>query len=251
MIYYESNVFYKTGDEDLDLEPLQKIFTFEQVKVIGELYKVVDHTIFFRGSCNLAYRLGVSDYFDFCNVTKWLPPLRQYAYNTNMYFQDMAQIRFEMCMHGDNKQFFIRPCSPFKTFAGQIYTPENFITECMYINQTNGDEYQLCGITDYVRTPKVEWRCIMINNKYVSGSQYLLNGELELHPYVPSHVIEFANKIAKDPFFQNKFEFVLDICSDENDKIYLLEVNGFQTSSFYLADYELVYDTWRKSIYNI
>ncbi len=63
-----------------------------------------------------------------------------------------------------------------------------------------------------------EWRCIFVNGKYVSGSQYMDKGELAVAPEVPTFVIEFAEKIAANNYFLNIFDFVIDIGPEGGDR---------------------------------
>jgi hypothetical protein len=69
------------------------------------------------------------------------------------------------------------------------------------------------------------------------------DGELELNPHVPRDVWEFAETVGRDPFFLNTFDFVIDI-AETPEGLKLVEVNAFETASFYAADLKTVYKIW-------
>lgn len=88
-----------------------------------------------------------------------------------------------------------------------------------------------------------EWRTIFINGEYVSGSQYMKNGELDIVKEIPEEVVNYAKRLAEDDYFLNIFEFVIDV-AELDYRLALVEINGFETASFYGADLDLVYKTW-------
>lgn len=75
-------------------------------------------------------------------------------------------------------------------------------------------------------------------------------GEKELSPEIPPEVIEFAQELAQNPYFQNIFEFTLDVGQTPKG-LRLIEVNGFETASFYAANLHKVYQAWAESFQNL
>ena len=114
------------------------------------------------------------------------------------------------------------------------------------VKNKNVDPFTMCMYSPS-RFIKTEWRCIFVNGEYVSGSQYMTRGELDVSSTVPQNVINRAIDISKESYFTNVFDFVIDIgeVEDEFDgeELKLIEVNAIETCSFYAADLHKVYKT--------
>ncbi len=201
-----------------------------------------------RGSMTMAQKCGVT--FGFAHVDKWLPKFREIAVNDEAVFVDMKYAQTIIATEGDK---YLRPLSPFKEFAGQLFSIEQIDKEVAWLKQgknINAEEL-MCAISP-ARYINREWRCIFVDNKYVGGSQYMQSHELEVSPEVPERVIEFAQSIAADSYFTNIFDFVLDVGECYNvynaTELKLVELNGFETASFYAADLAKIYSAWAKSL---
>ena len=205
-----------------------------------------DYSGVFRGSLALAARLGKR--FPWADALAWAPAFRQKLLSKNFFFLDADGI-----LHASDFDFpcswplFIRPTSGTKTFSGGVFTKEQFEVEMRFlVNTRNGNPFTTCLVAS-PRAIKREWRTIFVNNQYSSGSQYMLSGEKVLSPYVPTAVVEFAAACANADYFQNIFDFTLDV-AESDDGLCLLEVNGFETASFYAADLDKVYSDWAAAL---
>lgn len=195
-----------------------------------------------RVCLGLARRLYGDKHFEYANALKWAPYFRDELVNFDYKITDLQDMIKYRESYPISYPKFIRPVSPFKEFSGNVYTKKEFQKEYdFYINNRNGDKFLICLISQYIKIDK-EWRCIFINNEYVSGSQYMVNGELNLSPIVPPDVIKKAKELAADAYFQNIFDFVLDI-GEVDGIMKLIEVNAFETASFYAADLDKIYRT--------
>lgn len=172
----------------------------------------------------------------------WMPELKLFALNREDYvFLDMFEI---LCGYKDfTWPLFIRPTSGRKEFSGNVFTLESWRNEEKYAENRNIGN-PICMISSPQKLGK-EYRCIFINGKYVAGSQYMDKGEKSVDPEVPEEVKAYAIKISEDDFFINLFEFVIDVV--ETDKgLRMVEINCFNTASFYAADLDVIYSTWAK-----
>jgi hypothetical protein len=239
MFILEEGLFHE--DHESDTQSLIKKY-FSDVSIINKdtihLRNLPsDYTGLFRGSLALATKLNRIK--NFTNALEWAPILREFLASEYFLFLDAKGI----LQHNLNWPLFIRPTAGNKSFSGNVYTREKFKIEYDYLTvNKNYSPSTLCMFASPVEI-FTEWRCIFINNEYCSGSQYMQNGELSVNSNVPEYVIEFANKIISHEFFLNLFEFVLDI-GLTNDGLKVIEVNGFETSSFYGADLDKIYQTW-------
>lgn len=196
----------------------------------------------FRGSLALAMLRG--EKFDYANAMKWLPYFRKEAVSRDAVFVDMAYA--ESLLHFNQK--FMRPVSPMKEFSGDIFNRQKLRREIAFLTQNkNLHPHEIMCLVAAPVAIKTEWRCVFVNNKYVSGSQYMTNGQLDVNRLVPDNVREYAQFLAAKPYFQNIFECILDIGAVEK-QLKLVEVNGFETSSFYAADLDAIYSAWADSL---
>ena len=244
---YKPNLLLQTGifTEDEHFGPLPIISKYFEPTFINTVedarFWKDSYTGGFRGSLSLARILGHK--YEYANALNFMPEFRKKLINPEVLFTDFADLF--------NKQFplFVRPVSPFKEFSGNVYTKEKLQEEFDFLVQNkNVSPNIICSFCN----PKIlgrEWRTIFINNKYVSGSQYMDEGELNIQKEIPENVVEFAKEIAASDYFLNKFEFIIDVGEVEG-RLALVEINGFETASFYGADLDLVYKTWAASFFD-
>lgn len=196
----------------------------------------------FRGSLALAMLRG--EKFEYANAMKWLPYFRSEAVSKDGIFVDMAFA--ESLMHFNPK--FVRPASPMKEFSGDIFNRHKLRKEIAFLTQNkNLHPHEIMCLVAAPVAIQTEWRCVFVNNKYVSGSQYMTNGQLDVNRIVPDTVREYAQFLAAKPYFINIFDFVLDIGKTQ-DGLRLVEINGFETASFYAADLDAIYSAWSETV---
>lgn len=191
----------------------------------------------FRGSLYLAHKLRTS--MEWTDTLQWLPILKKWSVHKEYFFLDLNEITVRDSIHWPK---FVRPCSGKKIFSGNVYSREGLQRELDFLVQNKNVDNTLCLVSKPQQL-KREWRCIFIDNDFCAGSQYMLNGEKDLKPELPEEVKDYAIQISRDPFFLNRFEFIIDI-AETNEGLRLVEINAFPTSSFYLANLDLVYSTY-------
>jgi len=225
-------------DEFQETRPI--IEKYFEVEDATDIFQYRGQNRLFRGSLSLARVLG--NKFEFANGLKWVPYFRRELVNPGVIFTDLSDIV--------NIDFpaFVRPVSPFKEFAGNVFTEESWKSEYDWLLSKNTDPFLICAHCRPVRIGR-EWRCIFINGKYVSGSQYLMDGELSIKAEIPEEVIEYARALSKLDYFLNEFEFTIDV-AETDDGLKLVELNAFPTASFYAADLDKIYSEWQKSLDN-
>lgn len=191
-----------------------------------------------RCSLSLARRLGHK--FEYANALKFMPYFRASLINPDTFFTDFAALG----LRPDLFPLFIRPVSSFKEFSGNVYTWDSYNIEFSHFKQRGNDPHIICACATPVKIAK-EWRCIFVNQEYVSGTRYMVNSELSVSSDIPSEVIEFAKNISKYSYFDNIWDYVIDI-GQIDDRLALVEINAFETASFYGADLDKIYFEWSK-----
>lgn len=242
-ILFQHGLFYEDEHNDT-LEIIKKYFDVTLITdndiVLNRTFSIQDYDAF-RGSIALATKYNQLK--PWCNALKWAPFFKNSLINPDYIFLDAKSI-----IQSEKLEWplFIRPVAGDKIFSGNVYTKEKFQTEFNYfaINK-NGDPNTICLVCSPVKVER-EWRLIFVNKEYVSGSQYMVNSEFCVDPSVPDYIVDYANRhIATSDFFINKFEFIIDMAETENG-IKLVELNQFETASFYAADLEKIYHTYSK-----
>lgn len=239
-LYLQNNLFWEEEDNPEYLDIIKKSF---DVQVLTPEFYTTDfrnfNPRFFRGSLGYARRLKRN--YEFTNCLSWIPEFREFILDPNSWFTDMGYL----AKRNHPNYFFARPVDGFKTFAGQVFNQEQFKTEYNFLKQNKNIPDSLICMVSAPKAIGNEWRTVFINNQYVDGCQYLPTVEKN----IPDKVRDFAIMLSKNPFFLNKFDFVIDIC-EHYDDIYLLEINSFECSSFYAMDLDKIYSTWANSITN-
>lgn len=132
-------------------------------------------------------------------------------------------------------QLFIRPAKDTKLFSGQIMSRiqlSNWIKDL----EEKGLEQILDTVVlvSTVKTVEHEWRCFIVNGKFITGSHYSSLGQLAVSSEVPETVISFVE--------QHKFNYpvyCIDVCSlYRNDELFIIELNGFNSCGVYASDVE-------------
>lgn len=241
LILLETDLF--TEDELQDTrEVISKYFQVEPVSLAIALYHREGlQRCVKRCSLQVAAQLGHK--FEYADVLNWMPVFRRHTVSpSSTFFVELEYIK-DYKDSSSFKSTFIRPVSPFKTFSGQVFASrDKFVEEYNFmVRNKNVDPKLLCMVSDAKQIDQ-EYRCIFINNEHVSSSKYMDKGQPSIEPSVPERVIDFAKMLSKNTYFQNVFNFVIDVgvC---NDTLYMIEVNAFETASFYAADLDLVYKT--------
>ena len=132
---------------------------------------------------------------------------------------------------------FIRPDSGAKTFTGQLINLDNLWPQLDNIlDHASMPVDQIIAIISSPKIIEKEWRCVVVNKKVITFSQYLENDEENYKREIDKEALELANKIAQEKW-QPDIAYTLDICKSDNEYL-LLEVNSFSCSGLYMCDVE-------------
>ncbi len=240
ILYLETDLFHEEEIDKDYISTISRFFNIKPISFYSLLYDKPKNAQFLRSSLQVAQQLGYK--FEFSNCLNWLPIFRQNCANSDAYFNDIKYF-----VEG-NAAFplYLRPAHGLKAFAGQVFeTQERLKTEYNHVTKNLNYTDNLICLAAKTKIVQYEWRLVFVNGKYISGSQYMKNGKLSIGR-ISDSVIEFAQKIAANPYFQNIFNFVLDICSIHG-YLKLLEINSFECSSFYGADLAEIYKAYAES----
>ena len=243
----EDDLFYE--DEICDTKAIiSKYFNIELFK-----YGTVEAPTLmgkdFRTSLNLARRMKFDTKpFD---CTSWVPFLRKYMISPSYtFFNELGFIKNYISEF--DFPLFVRPSNGHKTFSGQVFkTKDKFIEECNFLKQQNIHDDLLCMYSTNPRKLGSEYRCVYINHWFTDMSKYMTNGEKDVAHEYNEEARVFADKIANvliDIGYASIISnFVIDVAKVENE-YKLIEINCFETASFYACDLNKIYSEWQKHI---
>ena len=200
----------------------------------------------FRGSLNFAKRFKFN--YNFADCKSWIPVFRKYILSPgHTVFNDLGYYAYYYSEY--DYPLYLRPADPYKSFAGQVFlTKEKFIQEYNYLTKNLNFSDDLMCVSAPIRKIDREWRTVFINQTFVDGCLYMKGNDfVEVEPGCPSGVQQLASKIAESDYFINEPNFVIDIC-ESGGKLFLLEINSFESSSFYGTDLDKIYLTWAKTL---
>lgn len=139
----------------------------------------------------------------------------------------------------DTQRLFIRPDSEQKTFSGQLIT----------LDQLRGHELkELLKIA--TMDPSIiiardqpivsEHRFFLSENTIISACQYKSRSKFQLLAETPSSAHEIAEFVARHHWLPAPI-FTADICLLANGECKLVEINPFNSSSFFLTNIEKIF----------
>lgn len=200
------------------------------------------------GSLNLAKQV--------CRTKKWIPGVfcdfqnfrcltyfpfyGKYLLNNKYFFLNLLELkrRKDEILSFFDGQFFIRPDRGDKPFTGHVVAEHSFDSDINFLLNYNQVD-NVVMVAETVNIDK-EYRFIVSNNKVITGSQYKIDGKLDLIEVSDGPVVEYANSILNNDW-QPDPAFVIDICEVEG-KFYLLELNSFSCSGIYAANQDIIID---------
>lgn len=252
-LFYQTDVFA----EEVDLDFLKDVFGREYVipftrqdilnsnkDLLLELYNSTNY--FIRSSCQsfkFLKRKKESRIVEKFDCTDWLPKMKRFALNSDYNFLDLEELQQRFDFFADY-ELFVRPNSGDKVFSGNVFTYHALKLELDHLRQRNIDPREILCMYAPLKELNKEYRLIFIDGKYVSGSQYLNGGEIDISNVVTPNVIEFAQTIMdSNPIYT---DFCIDIVEGDNSSK-IVEFNSIHTSSFYSADMAAIYKKIKKT----
>lgn len=157
-------------------------------------------------------------------------------------FRDVCEIRDgQLNPMPMESKFFVRPNDDLKLFPSGVYTL-NDLNEMM--NNATEDLTEPVNLNTEISISSVkninrEWRLIMVDGRFITGSQYLP----QMASVVPTEVIEIAETAAT--IWTPAPVFVMDV-ADDGGNFKIIECNCFNGSGFYKSNLDLVIRTVSK-----
>lgn len=248
MLWIIENDAFSKGDILLDtLKKNDKHFIVWKDELwITKDYKKISNECIFHGSLDNAYKLK--------NEMNWNPGslcdeigfsysyvyanYKDFILNKNCIFttiKDLMENKLlldKLCK--SSSKFFARPNSPLKEFSGRILDKNNLLLahfDYGFYHEDMNLQIVLSEVKDITK----EYRFVCVNNKIISGCEYIANGrEGKVILDKINKVWDYAQKIA-DCKKQKDFAYIIDICESE-EKLFLVEMNPFSGADLYVCE---------------
>lgn len=186
---------------------------------------------------------------------KWRPGawLTEHNYRCSTYYPHferfLLNVPYELCSLGTltlsrNKEIlcryavwnrvFLRPDSGLKPFTGTVVDlvdPDMSLASICY--SRDKDEMVLVSRPKRIMS---EWRIFIVEEEIITGTRYLTDGETDMSPDVPEEVYSFVREILAATTFRPDPAFSMDVCSDPDGRLRLLEINGLSGAGIYEAN---------------
>lgn len=134
------------------------------------------------------------------------------------------------------KEFFVRPCSDKKEFAGYVTTRYEFSDWQQKVIDLEGNSSytSLSSDDDVIIAPvkhiNAEYRFFVVDGKVVTGSLYKQGSRVFYSDHVDACVTEYAQKMVD--MWQPNRAFCLDV-ADVDSKYKVIEINAINSAGFY------------------
>ena len=160
--------------------------------------------------------------------------------NDNAHFIDIngnEGMKFE-------KDMFIKPSKDLKAFVGGIIkegqTIEDFVKNGRY---QAGWQTEIALIAE-VKDIYSEYRFFVLGDEVITGSRYIINGEVVTSTIIPEELLNTAKEYAK--LYTPHKLFTMDIAVMKNGDYKIVEYNAFNGSGHYECDLFKLFDKLNK-----
>lgn len=213
-------VYYNKNNIEITLSEIKSL-NYDNIVIFSTLYltefnkfKCLDTVNFLKSNLFID-----NSKFSYNNYSKYVPIL-----NDDFIYYDSILDNYDLYFDND---MFIRPDQDGKPFKSGILNSKQTIES--YLKNT-WFKYDSPFIVAETKKINSEFRFICSDEKIITGSRYMLNGEFDTSNYIPDEIYNHSEKIRK-MYIPSKY-FTMDICQTENG-IKLVEYNNFNQSGMY------------------
>jgi len=215
---------------------------------LGDFYP--DNTcVFFYGSLQMARRIlrekkwnpGAFLTLENYRCEIYYPHMENFLFNTPYKILPLDRViaskkELEEQYGGGHGCLFIRPDSGFKTFTGKVFSTDTLESEFDQLMGFYGFLKSTLALVSSPKNIKREYRMFVVDDKVVAGSTYRRNRRSSISPDVPYEVYTFTRTVLAETTFRPDPAWVIDICEDEDGKLWVLEIGSISCCGIYGAD---------------
>ncbi|CAH7340341.1 hypothetical protein VCHA53O466_40016 [Vibrio chagasii] len=141
-----------------------------------------------------------------------------------------------MLLDNFNDSVFIRPNTGLKSTEAAVLSSHSELCDWVEFNRkhrsiSDNELFWLSNVQDI----KNEYRFCISGGLVISGSSYIVNGEIKSEKTVPREVYEFASQVCKTITLEDS-TFILDVALLACGTMKVIELNSFSSSGMYMLD---------------
>lgn len=142
-------------------------------------------------------------------------------------------------MHEElQREYFIKPASDLKLFKGGVFDPGMSLYQQVcaggMVENAFLEAKDDLVVLAHVREVTYEYRFLVVDGEVITGSQYLVHGEVKYDADVPQRLYDEAVRVAK--LYKPALAFTLDLCLTGKNEIKIVEYNCINASGLYHCD---------------
>lgn len=238
----------RSAVEELGLES-REIKTIQLFSGLGNLYPDTEEScVFFFGSLQMARKIlrekkwkpGAFLTLENYRCEAYYPHMESFLFNTPytlLPLNRMLATREKLEeQYGGHGCLFVRPDSGFKTFTGQIFELGTIQAEFDKLRGFYEFPTSALVLVSSPKNIKNEYRMFVVDDKVVAGSTYRKNRKSAVSPDVPDEVYTFTRTVLAETTFRPDPAWVIDICEDNDGKLWVLEIGSISCCGIYGAD---------------
>lgn len=205
-----------------------------------------EECILFYGSIHIASKIlilpwvpGIIGEIKNYYCTNYYQYLSKWLLNSPYYILSLKDLCYRVAnrdpgLHNlaqDTKRLFVRPDSPLKLFAGNVYSLSEISVLQEFMRRLPVEDNNMLVVVAKERQLDGEWRVIVSDGKIVGASQYRQFGKPFYTEGMPEQVHLLAQEVTACGWQPDSI-WVLDLCICEG-KAYIVEIGFFSCAALY------------------
>lgn len=231
-------------------------YSFEDAGQPDQRLASRDECVIFHGCIGLAERIrsetdwcpGFYGDFERLTCSFYFPALGEFLLNSRyamLPFREVRRLKDHLFNSlGRDGQFFMRPNSPKKLFAGMLIRSDHFEKDYELAAFYDVPDQEIVVVAPAQRLLS-EWRFVVVDGRVVSGSCYR-EGNQPCHTAGASpDAIRFAERVASNGWCPDR-AWTIDVAQTTAGEYGLIEIGSFSYANLYACDLRAVIDSVQK-----
>lgn len=212
--------------------------------------------VIFHGCIGLVERIqsetdwlpGFYGNFDRLACNSYFPAFGEFLLNSQYAMLPFREVRrLKGCLFdslGHDGQFFMRPNSPKKLFAGMLIRRDHFEKDYELAAFYDVPDQELVVVAPAQRLQS-EWRFVVVDGRVVSGSCYRNEDRPCRITGATPDAMQFAEMVASNGWSPDR-AWTIDVALTMTGEYRLIEIGSFSYANLYACDFHAVVDAVQK-----
>lgn len=207
----------------------EKVFAYGSIQFVKAITRKYENIIGIYSD----HDYSVTEYMSKTKFNNFLN--KKCIFTTFGLFKNNKDFYYELL---NKDKVFIRPNSGKKVFTGLVISKNDFDYEINSLEKLSSVSNNTIILISEPKEIKNEYRFFIVNEKVISGCQYIENGAIKFIKNYPELAFKEAEKVAKLSLEEKPdIAFVCDVAELTNGIFEVIEFNALSTSDVYVCDY--------------